>query len=299
MSVHIESTTDSQEAIANVLGKKANAQVVEQKEVVEEKPPVSADLTEESLDASGALEDDEADESEESGETEKPEKKSGYQKRINKLTKQKSTLKKEVEFLKGMLSSKEALEQKPVETKTTNSKEPKPEDFETHEAFVKALAKFEVMQELSVSEAKKREADLKAEQERQIKAHQQRVQEFAKSHGDFDEVISEVDDIPMSLAVQQTILDSDNGPKLMYELAKNKEDYKRICSLQPLQAARELGKIEARVSAETSSPQKEVKTPRAPKPLKPVTSASAVSTKAPDEMSLSEYRKWRETGGGT
>ena len=37
-----------------------------------------------------------------------------------------------------------------------------------------------------------------------------------------------------SIAIQDIILNSENGPALMYELAKNKSDYERINRLNPI-----------------------------------------------------------------
>jgi hypothetical protein len=83
----------------------------------------------------------------------------------------------------------------------------------------------------------------------------------------------------------------------MYELAKNRKEYERINSLNALAMAREIGKIEAKLSrSKTTEAQEEIKKiTKAPAPLKPVGSkSSGISNKSPDEMDFHEYKKWRE-----
>lgn len=108
--------------------------------------------------------------------------------------------------------------------------------------------------------------------------------------------MEDVDDIPMSLTVQEVILASDNGPELMYELAKNPEEYARICKLPAVQAARELGKFEARISSsqDTKKETKQLTKTKAPPPIKPVGSKASSVTKSPDDMDFQEFKRWRE-----
>jgi hypothetical protein len=65
------------------------------------------------------------------------------------------------------------------------------------------------------------------------------------------------------------------------------------------QAARAIGKIEAKVATQLATPP----TPRkkvsnAPPPVKP-TGSNNVVTKDPEKMTQSEYEQWRAQGGGT
>lgn len=70
-----------------------------------------------------------------------------------------------------------------------------------------------------------------------------------------------------SVVLQQMVIDSDVGPKLADYLGKNTAEIKRISGLHPLLQAREIGKLEARMSE--ASP---------PKPAKTVSDAPALPT---------------------
>lgn len=77
-----------------------------------------------------------------------------------------------------------------------------------------------------------------------------RVADVAKAIPDFSEVVGKTTDKthPVSDVVMGLILESEKGPLLQYHFAKNPADLRRINGLSPLSAAREVGKIEARLS---------------------------------------------------
>lgn len=309
MSVKLESSTDSAADVERALGK------AKPDEVVEQQNPAPADEADETLDASGASENEEleTEESKDESETEteqRPKKKGGIQKKINKLTKrasqseQRASLaEQEREYWKA-----EALknQSKPVQQETIPAPKsdaagrPKSEDFTTHESYFEALAEWKADQKADQKwnerEAKQKEVELRTSFDKRRSSFVEKVQEFSKTHDDYDEIIQEVSDIQMSTTVRDILLDS--GPELAYALAKDKEEYKRICSLNAIDAAREIGKFEAKISQPDSSKVKEAKLPNAPKPLKPLSANASGVSKAPDEMSLREYAKWRSAGGG-
>jgi hypothetical protein len=260
--------------------------------------------TDENLDASDASEDSEdsteaegkESETQESKEDDKPKKKGGFQKRIERLNKQKSEALRELEYWKA-----EALKsQSPKEEQTTAEKKetpgkPKAEEFETHEEFVEALADWKYEQRKALDEIKQKQVQAKTAFEKSVETFQSKVKEFQKTQKDFDEVLSDVDDIRMSVGVQETLLSSELGPQVMYELAKDRELYEHINALNPLAAARELGRIEARIAQESSKaePRKQTK---APTPLKPVSGNLSGGTKKSifdESLSQSDYEKLR------
>jgi hypothetical protein len=97
-----------------------------------------------------------------------------------------------------------------------------------------------------------------------------------------------VNDIDFPPVFSQVILESEVGPQLMYELAKNRDEALRIRELPPIAAARELGKIEARISSKAAATKPETKqVTSAPKPIAPIGSNSSASRKSLDDPSLS------------
>jgi hypothetical protein len=310
MSIVIESTTDSKEAVTAALGnlaskkeseveqKSVSAQQDEQGETTENSDISDKESNEESSDYEA---DDEADDSESDSEEikddEKPKKKKGgFKKRIERFQKQLSVKDQEIEFLKQQMSkgkpSDEAAQAKP---QVDMSSKPTPDKFETHEEYIDALTDWKIESKEKLKEQKAKESEAKSEYQKQIESYQSKVLEVKKTHDDFDDVMEDVDDIKVSAAVHQIILDSDFGPNLAYELAKNKSEFERINKLSPLAAAKEIGKIEARLSNQSES-KKEIKVTKAPQPLKAVGAGSKGSIqKSPDDMSFDEYKAWRKT----
>lgn len=301
MSVVVTSTTDSKEAVIAAQGDLASDKVEDKEESASAaKPDENAEGSEssENPESDDADSDENESEKEESGEL-KPKKKAsgGFKRRIDKLNSKLSASEQEKEYWRAQALKNNS---EPVKESTPEKPDlatrPKADDFDSHDQYIDALTDWKVEKKLSARDVQQRETAVKSEFEKQVNTHLERVEKFAKNHSDFHELMEDVDDVPMSLTVREVILGSEDGPKLMYELAKNKEEYKRICNLPAIAAARELGKFEAKVISSSDSPKesKELKTTKAPKPISPVGSKSSNgSNKSPDEMSYQEYKTWR------
>lgn len=244
--------------------------------------------------------DEEAGEDVETDDGKKPKKKgNGFRRRIDKLTKKVSQTAQELEYWKAQAlkgREPEKVETQPPAKAAETPGKPKANDFETTEEYFEALAEWKADQKLSAYKTEQREQELKAQAQQQGKSFQSKVQEFKAQHEDFDDLMEEVDDIPMSIAVQEILLASENGPELMYELAKNREEYERICKLPPLAAAREMGKFEASLkrSSEELPPKKVAKA--GPPPINPVGSGGSGGAKKSifdPHLSQSEYERLR------
>lgn len=250
----------------------------------------------------------ESDSSEESQESEKDEvkdakgkKKGGFQRRIDKLSAQKTAAQQEAEYwkqqaLKGASESKQA---STVETKAASSEgKPDPAKFETHSEYFEALTDWKTEQKLNERDQKLEKSKIENEQKKTVQTYQERAKAFAEKNADFDEALADVDDIVISPAVRDIILTSENGPELAYELAKNRDEFARICKLPSLAAAREIGKIESRLTPKSSSEKTESKKiTSAPKPLAPVGTGGKGSTPKSifdPNLSQSEYERLRK-----
>lgn len=246
----------------------------EQDETIEESETSESEETEEQSEES----EDEHDE-EKSQQDEKPKKKGGFKKRIERFQRKLSVTEQELAYwkeqaLKG--NSKAETEVQAPAKQEANSK-PKADDFTSYEDYTEALTDWKIEQREKERETKAKETQVKTEYQKQVESFQSKVSEFAKTKDDFEDVISEVDDVPLSLGVSEAITSSENGPELMYELAKNKKELLRINALSPILAAREIGKIEARLAKTESKPIP--KTTKAPAPITPVGNKGSATIK--------------------
>lgn len=307
MSIVVTSNENSKEAVTvydDLAPKKestddkksVSAQSDEQDETTENSDLSDKESNDESSDYESDDEtDDSENDSEEIKDDENPKKKKGgFKKRIERFQKQLSVKDQEIEFLKQQMSKGKPSDEVAAKPQVDNSEKPTPDKFETHEEYIDALTDWKIESKEKLKEQKAKESEAKSEYQKQVESYQSKVSEIKKTHNDFDEVMEDVDDIIVSPSVQQIILDSDLGPALAYELAKNKGEFERINKLNPLTAAKEIGKIEARLSNQSES-KKEIKTTKAPPPVSPIASrGSAIKKSITDpDLSQSDYERLR------
>lgn len=156
-------------------------------------------------------------------------------------------------------------------------KAPRLEDFNyDQQAYEDARLAFNTEQAVSkvIGETQKQERDTKIRE-----ARQELVEEFNEALPHVKERISDYDSVMDSCKVDlrkdigDLILSSEKGPHLAYELAKNSgAKLREIQSLPPVEAARAIGRLEARLSLPT--PKKQT---QAPTPIKPPAGGAAPS----------------------
>lgn len=187
---------------------------------------------------------------------------------------------------------------------TSADKEPKPEDFETWDAYYKADAKYQARQEFArlrqEDETKSREASQKTEFADKQKQYAERADEFKESTPDFDEVIDSYNG-PLTAPMQQALLDSDVGPQVAYYLAQNPEEGEAMAKMGVLALNKAIGRIEAKLESPTvdtmPKPAKDLKLTKAPPPITPVGKSSTNSSYDPHSSKgrddHEDYMKWR------
>ena len=243
-------------------------------------------------DKDAALDSDESDK-------DKPKKKGGFQRRIDKLNSRIAERDRELEYLRKMAvnTARPAEAEKTVETKmeATDGK-PNPDTFDTHAEYVEAVAEWKFDQKQKQLTQEQQRVARETEYTKTLQAYSEREKSFEAIHGDYREVLESVDTIPLTVTVKETIVTSDVGPALAYELAKNPKELERIVALgNSNAAARELGKIEARLESKATEKQEPKKTTKAPEPISPVGSKGASVEKSifDPEISQRDYERLR------
>lgn len=161
--------------------------------------------------------------------------------------------------------------------------EPKIEDFENFDAYKAALvthaqkrASEEVEQRFKSEQAKR---DYEAKQAQ----WQARDAEFSKDKPDWDDAIEDLTEAVSKLdpqrapgfqALDAALSASELSSALKYHLGKHPEDFVRMASLDPINAIRELAKLEIKIG--TPEPPKP-KTTNAPPPIAPLGGTSNVT----------------------
>lgn len=182
-----------------------------------------------------------------------------------------------------------------IKRAASDDKEPNQDEYDDLTEYAAARALWKQARNTVDREQSALTEDMqRIEQERRtalIEAHNERMAEAKSRYTDFEQVVLQR---PWNVAehVQAIALSSDHSADIAYHLASNPAEAMRLSYLHPVEAAREIGRLEAAYSSQSASR----RTSSAPEPIRPVSPRSSVS-KDPAKMSYSEYRKWREAGG--
>ena len=191
-------------------------------------------------------------------------------------------------------------------------KKPTPDQFDDYGAFVEALTDFKAEEKANaVVEAREKAATERKQQETRVTTWNERVIEARKTIPDYDAVMA-ASSVPVSDAVMDELRDSELGPQLAYHLDRNPDVAEKLNAMSPRQAAREIGRLEAKLLSTASAspepqvdapqtpepPAPKVKTTNAPPPVKPVGQGRSTAVDLA-KASMDDYVKTRTAQGAT
>jgi len=263
---------------------------IEQEVVVDAVPAAESKQTNPILDAKPEPEAPKAEAPPEPEKPKEPEVPKGVQKRIDRAVREKYEAQARAKMLEERLA---ALEQRaePRQAPISNS-EPTIDKFDNFDEYVAAKAEFiakrQIESTLSEREKSQMAAKEAAARQQSVDSWTKRVSAATADLPDFEDVIAS-SDVPMTDVMQQSIMESDIGPKVAYYLATHPDEALKIAQLPPIRAVAALGRLEERL--ETAKPA--TKPTQAPPPVQPVGSR-ATASKDPGKMSDAEYAKWRK-----
>lgn len=116
--------------------------------------------------------------------------------------------------------------------------------------------------------------------------------EFEKLKPDYRDKVLLNRNLPITPEMAQVIRRSEVGPQVAYYLAENVEIAQSLARLHPLDQAREIGRIEAKLEAQKAAPPPVVS--KAPPPPPKIEVAEPAITKEVKDMSDKEFATWRK-----
>ena len=270
-----------------------------------EEAPVEAAPVEETVDAEPAVEaqtESEPEAETEAEVTDKPKQNPKLEKRFSELTRRAKQAEAEKQALEARLQELEAKVTPPAPTEKDILGE-KPQASQFQDAFEYAEALAEWSAEQAVTRARQEEADRKAQEERNkvIQTWQQRLDTVKAEYPDYDEMVAS-SEVVVPDEVRDAILESEVGPRILYELAQNDELAEKIAKSNLRTALRELGKLEARFERdnakdEPKSEPKVVAKPKAPEPIKPLRpTGGALDVGDTNKLTYQQWKELRRAG---
>jgi len=259
--------------------------------------PQDAPATETDVAPSDAIADDEGTQP-----VDKPAEKTFTQEDLDKVVqKTKAKLERKAERERIELETRLKVSQEVQKAAPVSEDEPKVEDFEDYTQYLKALAKHTVKMERAAQEAESKSAESRKQQQSAIERHNAKQAEVWEAgndkYDDFDEMANKtgqhLKSKGLSFAPEMlgALLETENAADIVHHLGVDLAEAERIARLTPYAQAKEIGKLEDKLSAK-----KPPKISSAPKPIAPIGSGTA-SAKSPEEMSVREYTEWRAKQG--
>ena len=197
------------------------------------------------------------------------------EKRFSEITKQREEARQEAQRerqarvdLEQRLAALE--QQRQPQQQSYIDQEPQPSQFADAFEYAKALAEFSTEKALAERDRQVAQAREQEAQQKIIQSWAQKVQDAKAELPDFDDLVAS-SDVVVNNAVRDAILESDVGPRILYHLAENNDLAKKIASLSPNAALREIGRLEAKFEAKPETKQTApVVRSKAPAPIQPI-----------------------------
>ena len=305
--------SEQEKQVANVLTSENSEAFYANKLGLAEEAPVEA-VVEETTEPAEEANDQSESQPEETKETKATEEKKQnpkLEKRFSELTKQREEARKEAQRER---EAREALENRLKELEVKVNPQPveqvnaKPSPSQFNDAFEYAEALAEWSAEQAILNREKAETERKVQEERSkvIKSWNERLETVKADLPDYDEMIASASDITVSDEIRDAMLESEQGPRILYHLAENPELAEKLNSMSKVSALREIGKLEARFEAKETpkeTPKTEAETKpsvaksKAPAPISPIKTSSAVADVGvgSDGEFHGTYQQWRES----
>lgn len=211
-----------------------------------------------------------------------PKKKPWWEKRFDELTAKRYEAENQAAYWRGLAEAGG----RPAQAETQQEGPPTEDQFETWDDYQEALIEYKVDQRIKAEETKRQRGAV-------LQTYEQRAAKFTESHPDYQSVALG-DHVKITPLMAEVIRESDLGPEVAYHLGSNPTEAQHIANLPPHRQAAELGKLEAKLTAQPAAAPPSPK-PIPPEPPKTVSGLTAGINKKPEEMSMAEYMEWHRT----
>ena len=182
------------------------------------------------------------------------------EKRFSELTKARKVAEEQAaseraarEALEARLQALEG-QQSNKKTNDVNTK-PQPDDYADAFKYAEALAEWSANEAVARRDREVKQQEQQAKEQAVLKTWQQKLDATKAELPDYEEMVAS-STVAVSDAVRDAILESDVGPRILYELASDDELGAKIANLSTAQALKMIGKLEAKFESKDEEPAK-------------------------------------------
>ena len=216
------------------------------------------------------------------------------EKRFSELTKQRKEAEARAEEAERRLKALESQGQ-PAQAQPQSDRKPTPDDYKDAFEYAEALSEWSAEQALLRREQEVKQKEVEAKRETVIKTWQQKLESTIAELPDYEEMVAS-STVTVNDTVRDAILESDVGPRILYELASDDEMAEKLSTMTTAGALKLIGKLEAKFEKTEEPVKAEKKTvaakSKAPEPIRPLRSTSGVADVGMDGNDMS-YQQWK------
>ena len=185
--------------------------------------------------------------------------------------------------------------QAPQQSAPEGNKKPSPDEYKDAFEYAEALAEWSANEALARREREAQQKEAEAKKAKVIGTWQQKLEATKAELPDYEDMVAS-STLTVNDTVRDAIIESDIGPRILYELASDDELAEKLSSLSTAGALKLIGKLEAKFEKTAEPAKAEKKTvaakSNAPEPIRPLRSTGGVSDVALDSDNLS-YQQWK------
>ncbi len=174
--------------------------------------------------------------------------------------------------------------------------EPKQEIFDDYQKYLDAKISYEVNKAKVTWDREEVEKQTDTQRQQKMTDLKERINLGYQEYNDFEEVALSPE-VPITPIIAEILADCEIPHRIAYYLGKNRAEAIRISRLSPIQATREIAKIEVEITKAINQPPVTPKIPSAPAPIKPLGSSHTIQ-KSPEKMTQKEYEAWANQNPG-
>ena len=217
------------------------------------------------------------------------------EKRFSELTKQRKEAEARAEEAEKRLAAIEGKQAQPAQTQPESVQKPTPDNYKDAFEYAEALSQWSAEQALLKREQEVKQKEFEAQKQKVIQTWQQKLEATIAELPDYEDMVAS-SNVKVNDTVRDAILESDVGPRILYELASDDDIAEKLSTMSTASALKLIGKLEAKFEKTEEPVKAEKKTvaakSKAPEPIRPLRSTGGVADVGMDGNDMS-YQQWK------
>lgn len=230
----------------------------------------------------------------EATETEEKKQNPKLEKRFSELTKARKEAEARAEDLEKRLAALESIKE-PAKVEPESNRKPAPDDYKDAFEYAEALAEWSAEQALVKREMEVKQKEFEVKKQKVIQTWQEKLESTKAELPDYEDMVAS-SNVSVNDTVRDAILESEVGPRILYELASDDDLAAKLQTMSTAGALKMIGKLEAQFEKTEEPAKAETKTvtakSKAPEPIRPLRSTGGVADVGMDGNDMT-YQQWK------